>query len=105
MRRFISLSLISLTAAACASSTPTEPPDDEMPSYEDDAKADSSFEDHLVGIRNQWGEIIRPDEAFVFAAMAQKINELQRILAVNGTPQRGFHAKVHSCLKAEFRLD
>jgi catalase len=41
----------------------------------------------------------------VFAGLATKINELQRLLANGGTVQRGFHAKVHGCMKAEFRID
>jgi hypothetical protein len=101
MHRFI---FVSLVTAACASSS-TAPEPEQPPSYEDDEKADSAFESRLVGTRNEWGEIIRPDEAATFAGLAQKINDLQRILAVNGTAQRGFHAKVHGCMKAELRIN
>lgn len=99
----LSLSLITIVTSACASSE--EVVDDEAPTFDEDAKADSAFEDNLVGTRNEWGEVIRPNEDATFAAMALKINEMQRTLAANGTPQRGFHAKVHGCMKAEFHLD
>ena len=100
MRHLASLILIT---AACASSSAEE--EVAPPTWEEDEKADSSFESRLSGERNQWGEIIRPDEPVVFPRLAQKINELQRLLAVNGTVARGFHKKVHSCLRAELHVD
>src|SRR5688572_22312908 len=95
--------LVSFVAACATSETPE--PEPTPPSYEDDEKADAAFESRLVGTKNEWGEIIRPDEAAVFAGLATKINELQRILSVNGIAKRGFHAKMHGCMKAEFRLN
>ena len=100
MRHVIS---ILLATAACASSEPVE--EQAPPTWEEDEKADSAFESRLQGERNEWGEIIRPDEPVVFPRLAQKINELQRLLAEGGAVHRGFHKKVHSCLRAEFHID
>ena len=93
--------LLSITLVACA----TAEQDDGYVSYEDDEKADSAYESNLVGVRNEWGEIIRPDETITFTAMARQINDLQRILAAGGQVQRGFHAKVHGCMRGELRLN
>jgi hypothetical protein len=102
MRHYLFAFCISMTACA---STATEPAEETPPSYEDDEKADAAFESRLVGTKNEWGEIIRPDEAAVFAGLATKINDLQRIVAEHGAPQRGFHAKMHGCMKAELRVN
>jgi catalase len=101
MNRLAFLPVLFISVTACASQP--DAPEDEGPTYEEDAKADSGFEDGLEGTRNEWGEVIRPDEQAVFAKLAQKINELQRIQSVGGIAQRGFHAKTHACMKAEFR--
>jgi len=101
-----SIGLLAVTISACASSEPAPAPvTNDPPTWEEDEKADGLFEANLVGERNQWGEIIRPDEAATFEGLAAKINELQRLLAANGEVHRGFHAKMHGCMKAELQPD
>jgi hypothetical protein len=103
MRHYFFAVCISMTA--CASDPTPESTEPTPPSYEEDEKADAAFESRLVGTKNEWGEIIRPDEAAVFAGLATKINELQRVVAAGNAPVRGFHAKVHGCMKAELHVN
>jgi hypothetical protein len=104
MRNLVGLSLLAVTISACAS-TEADESTDAPPSFEDDAKADAAWESNLVGERNEWGEIIRPGEDVVFVGLGEKINELQRLMAASGQIQRGFHAKMHGCMKAELVPD
>jgi hypothetical protein len=104
MNRTIFLSMF-LAAATFAAGCSNGPSDEELLSEmpESDGKADSD----IPGTPNQYGEIIRPDEKEVFAALARKINELQDLQSKDngGHVMRGFHAKVHACMRAELRLD
>jgi hypothetical protein len=101
MRTPTSLAL-ALVLAAC-SSEPAAPDDGllaELP--ESDGKADEASQ----GAPNEWGEIIRPDEAEVFKALTAKIKQLQDLKREeNGGVKRGFHSKVHACVRGTLTLD
>lgn len=52
-----------------------------------------------------WKEVHHPDEETQFAVFAREIQERQRRFAERpGEPLRGFHAKSHAGLHAEFRI-
>lgn len=53
-----------------------------------------------------WKESVAADESTAFTTFATQINQIQRTLAgqTGGSPRRGFHAKAHAAMKAEFRV-
>src|SRR5688572_24056669 len=100
MMRTTSLALAFVLAACSSDPAPDDGLLPELP--ESDGKADEGSR----GTPNEWGEIIRADEAEVFKTLAAKIKELQDLkIKENGGVKRGFHSKVHACVRGTLTLD
>jgi hypothetical protein len=54
----------------------------------------------------RWKEVVEPDEQALFEGFAREIGEEQKKVAkdTNGPLRRGFHAKLHAGLMAEFQV-
>ena len=51
-----------------------------------------------------WKEVVEPGEAELFAGFAKEIQAQQQEAAQGGPLRRGFHAKLHAGIAAEFRV-